>query len=549
MRTLAALVLLIPALVRAQASPYVPVDDIAYRYVDALIARGYLRSLSALERPYTVGRVRAALDSSGLDSTSGVVASYAKTLSTSLRRYELTRARDTLFAGVVTPENGGQYNRIISRRGPTIITQDCYVDHCSKADTTTSALPFRANASFDVYGTAQSSDRRELMLADAHDDVKPGMAGYFVFAGGHLAGSVRALLDNRLNVDPEFAGRKDRKIAGRTEDAYVSGQWKYAEATFGRVARNWGPPALQGLLLGDAPYTYDHLYARIGTEQFHVATVIARLENFVLSPGVESSRYFSLHRLAYRRGAFEGGLSEAYLYSGVARGLEFSLINPFNVFALSWRNERTDGNMSFGFDLSWRSRVAGTWSAQLLLDDVQIDKCDTICNEPSSYGFSLTADGLPGWRGQRPFASYTRVSNLAYRTPNIAERYAVYGVGLARGYSDYDEMRLGIDLAVVPRTPLKLYVAHRRQGEGDYRKAYPAPSQYAATPVFLSGVVWTANRIGLSGATIPFRDFQLAGDAGFNQVKNRRNIVGNDITVFEGRAKVIWVPRWLIRFQ
>jgi hypothetical protein len=122
-------------------------------------------------------------------------------------------------------------------------------------------------------------------------------------------------------------------------------------------------------------------------------------------------------------------------------------------------------------------------------------------------------------------------------------------VGLGRGYSDYDEIRAGIDLAVIPRTPLKLYVAHRRQGEGDYREPYPHPSEYAVTPVFLQGVVWTVNRIGLSGATIPIRDFQLVADAGINQVKNRRNIPGNDINVFEGRAKIVWVPRWLIPFQ
>jgi hypothetical protein len=508
-RLLLAAACLVPAVVKGQASPYLPVDDIAYRYVDALVARGYLRSLSTLERPYTVEAIRAALDSPAVDSISSVIIGYSQTLLASLHRYELRRNSDTL----------------------------------------TTRRPFRAKATFDIYGTAQTSNRRELMLADAEQNVKPGMAGYFVFAGGHLAGSVRALLDNRLNVDPEFAGRKDRKLAGRTEDAYISGQWKYAEATFGRVARNWGPPALQGLLLGDASYTYDHLFARVGTERFHIATVIARLENYVISPGVESSRYFSLHRLSYRRGWFEGGLSEAYLYSGVHRGLEFALINPLNVFSLSWRNERTDGNLSFGFDVSARSRIAGTWSAQVLLDDVQIDKCDSICSEPSSYAFSITADGLPGWFGQRPFASYTRVSNLAYRTPNVAERYAVYGVGLGRGYSDYDEIRAGIDLAVIPRTPLKLYVAHRRQGEGDYRELYPHPSEYAVTPVFLQGVVWTVNRIGLSGATIPIRDFQLVADAGINQVKNRRNIPGNDINVFEGSAKIVWVPRWLIPFQ
>jgi len=133
-------------------------------------------------------------------------------------------------------------------------------------------------------------------------------------------------------------------FAGRTEDGYVSGQWKYGQIAFGRVGRNWGPIGLSGLQLGDEAYTYDHLYGKIGTDRIHVSSVAARLENYVLSPGVESSRYFSTHRLGISRGRFDIGFSESFIYTGVGRGLEFTLLNPLNVFGLSWRNERTDGN-------------------------------------------------------------------------------------------------------------------------------------------------------------------------------------------------------------
>ncbi len=491
-----------------QASPYVPVDDIAYTYIDALMSRGVLGNLSLMERPYTAGRVRAALDTAQSSSYGRVVTSYIEVLSQSLRRYELRRASDA------------------SER-----------------------IPFRAKATFDFYGTAQSSSLRELMLADWERTFKPGIAGYFVMGGGHLAGSVRALLDNRLNTDPEFSGRKDRSIAGRTEDAYLSGQWKYAEVAFGRAGRSWGPIGLSGLQLGDDAYTYDHLYGRAGTDRIHISTVIARLENYVLSPGVESSRYFSTHRLGFARGRFEAGASESFLYSGVGRGLEFSLLNPLNVYSLSWRNERTDGNLSFGWDAAWRTRRFGTYSAQVMLDDVQIDRCDSVCREPSSYGFTAVAEGLPLFAEQRAFASYTRVSHLAYRTPNVAERYAIYLVGLGRGFSDYDEMRIGLDLAVIPRTPLRFYAARRRQGEGDYRNPYPPDSTYATVPAFLAGTVWTVNRVGLSGAAAIGRDFEITGDGGINHNTNRFNLAGNDVTVFEGRVRMTWKPRWVIPFH
>lgn len=508
-RVAALLAFLAPQAVVAQAAPYLPVDDIAYRYVDALMSRGLLPGLSVAERPYIVSRVRASLDSITATDQSPVIRSYLDALSTSLRRYELTRAGESVSA----------------------------------------RMPFRAHATFDVFATGQSSGRRELMLADTMNALEGGSTGYFVMGGGHMAGSVRVALDNRLNTDPEFTGRKDRKINGRTEDAYLSGQWKYAQVDFGRVGRSWGPIGMSGLQLGDDAYTYDHLYGRVGTDKFHVTTVLARLENYVISPGVESSRYFSVHRLGVRRGKFEGGLSEGYLYTGVHRGLEFSLLNPLNVFGLSWRNERTDGNLNFGADASWRTNTAGTYSAELLLDDIQIDKCDSICHEPSSYGMTLTAEGIPLFGDQRLFGSYTRVSNLAYRTPNVAERYASYGVGLGRGYSDYDEVRVGADVALIPRFPLRVYFAHRRQGEGDYRNPYPAVADYGTTPGILSGLVWTVNRAAVTGAMTFGRDFQVDGEAGINQNANRMHILGYDLTEFEGRVRVTWVPRWFVRFD
>ncbi|MGK2963430.1 MAG: hypothetical protein ACSLFK_15005 [Gemmatimonadaceae bacterium] len=122
-------------------------------------------------------------------------------------------------------------------------------------------------------------------------------------------------------------------------------------------------------------------------------------------------------------------------------------------------------------------------------------------------------------------------------------------MGLGRGFSDYDEVRAGIDLAVIPRTPLRAYIAHRRQGQGDYRGKYPDPADYGTTPGFLSGNVWTVNRIAMSGASTYGRDFQVTADMGINWNTNRFNVVGQNDKQLEGRLKAIWVPRWLIRFD
>ena len=97
-------------------------------------------------------------------------------------------------------------------------------------------------------------------------------------------------------------------------------------------------------------------------------------------------------------------------------------------------------------------------------------------------------------------------------------------------------MRVGADLALVPRTPLRLYLAHRRQGEGDYRETYPQPAQYSSTPGIFSGVVMGVTRVGLSGAS-SWRDFELSGDLGVNHNTNDAHIPGVSRTAFEGRLK------------
>ena len=492
----------------AQASAYVPLDDIAYTYIDALMARGVFRELPTLERPFTERAIRVAIDSAREREPGPVVGTYLDALYKAVEKY------------AVRPGDSD----------------------------TLAAQTFRARGTGDIYATAQTSGRRELMLSDRTKTVRPGGALRLVMAGGPVVGFVRTLIDTRLNVDPEFAGRKDRKLAGRTEDGYVGGQWKYGELTFGRVGRNWGPPTLDGLMLGHYAYTYDHLYGLIGNDKIHFSTVIARLDDSVPPTGLQIQRYFSIHRLAFRLGSWEIAGTESYVYSGAGRGFEPTLANPFNIYGLTWRNERRDGNLGLGGESAVRTERFGTLTGQFFIDDLQIDKgCNPACKQPSSYALTVAAEGLPLSGDQRWFVSYTRVSNLAYRNKNPNETYEVFGVGLARGFSDYDEVKAGVDLAVVPRTPLRLYVAHRRQGEGSYNIPFPLPADYATTPGIFSGVVMGVTRAAVSGAA-RWRDFEVGGDVGVNHTTNDLHVVGATRTAFEGRVKVAIEPRWSVSF-
>jgi hypothetical protein len=498
----------VPATLAAQASAYVPLDDIAYTYIDALVARGQLRELSTLERPFTERALREAIDSARTREPSDVVTSYLDALYGAIQKY------------AVRPGNS-----------------DSAV-----------AQSFRGRFTADVYATAQTSGRRELMLSDSSNDIRPAAAIRLAMAGGPVVGFTRVLIDTRLNVDPEFAGRKDRKVNARTEDGYVGGQWKYAELSVGRVGRNWGPPTLYGLMLGNYAYTYDHLFARIGSDRIHWSTVITRLDDSVVATGPAIERYFSIHRIAVQWRNLEIAGSESYVYAGAGRGFEPSLVNPFNIYALSWRNEKQEGNLGLGGEIALKTESKGIFSGQLFLDDLQIDRsCDPACKQPSSYAMTFSAEGLRLRGDQRWFASYTRVSNLAYNNKNPAEKYEVLGVGLGRGFSDYDEFKAGLDLALVPRTPLRVYAAHRRQGEGNYNNPYPLPADYGSTRGMFEGVIMAVTRLGVAGAT-RWRDFELSGDVGVNHNSNDGHVSGASRTAFEGRIRVAVEPRWSMSF-
>lgn len=531
------------------ASVYVPLDDVAYTFLNALAARGALNALSALERPYTVGAIRRAVGASRADTSHNVphgrvADGLYRSLLASIAKYDVradARADDDVLAARADTST------------ETVSGTSCDAD--------TSAFHVRANA--DVYVTGETSGRRELMLADSTRGLYPGADIRIMMHAGPVVAVLRPIIDNRLNHDPEFPGRKDRKIAGRMEDGYASGQWKYGELFLGRMGRNWGPYTDVGLQLGNYAYTYDQLAGRIGTERFHLSSVLAKLDTYLDMPGSPSERdfqrYFTIHRLAARlggHGRFETAISEASVYGGPGRGIEFNLSNPFNIGLLSYRNEGAEANFNLGWEAAWHSVRHGIYSAHLMVDDYQIDRgCSPICRKPSSTGLTLTAEGVPVGLSllgdARGFASYTRISNLTYNNLTPYEHYTVYGVSLGRGFSDYDEARIGLDLAVIPTAPLRLYAAHRRQGEGDYRLPHPDPSTYNAVPEFLSGVVMTVNRIGLSGATTaPFMgsDVQVSGDIGVNRTQNANHVVGVQRNDVEGRVRLAWVPHFSIAF-
>lgn len=484
----------------AQASPYVPLDDVAYRYVDALRARGMLAGLPALERPYTARRIREAVAADSARLTSGTLRAWRLALLGAIAKHEV-------------PSGPG------------------------------GAPGARISATLAI--TGQSSGRRELMLADDSSDVEPGAALRMAMSAGPVVASTRLLVDRRLKHDPEFLGKKDRVVAARMADGWVAAQWRYGDLFLGRTGRVWGLPSTGGLMLGDYAYSYDHAHARVGTDRLALQLLVAKLDEMTFGADSVAQRWFSAHRLSGRIGPFELAASEAVVYGGPSRQLEPTLLNPVTLWGLAQYDERELFNVLYSLEAAWRAGGAGIFGAQFLLDDIQVDDCEPNCQEPTSYALSVSAEGVPLAGAQRAFASYVRVSNLIYRTPNAYERFAYRDVGLGMGFSDFDEARLGVDLALGGLPPLRVYGALRRQGEGDYRLPYPPAAEYPTTPTIFAGDVARVLRLAASAGGRLAGGFELSADVGVNRIEDSNAVTGPDGTRFEGRVRVEWSPRWL----
>src|SRR5207237_10715568 len=98
------------------------------------------------------------------------------------------------------------------------------------------------------------------------------------------------------------------------------------------------------LMLINYTYTYDHLFARIGTDRVHWSTVISRLDDSVPPTDPHIARYFSIHRLAIQVKNWELAGSESYVYSCVGRGFELRIVDSLSVDSVWWGTERQVGD-------------------------------------------------------------------------------------------------------------------------------------------------------------------------------------------------------------
>jgi hypothetical protein len=383
---------------------------------------------------------------------------------------------------------------------------------------------------------------------------RPAPAASRVYPGADLAVSVETphlslithpYFDNRLKYDPWYVGHKTSFIAGRNDESYVIASWKYVDLFFGAESRNWGPPEVEGLLLSPAPYSYDHLFLRVGVPRVRLEMLATELNDLPYwNDSGLAKRFLSLHRLVVLpsdRWAFS--LSEAIVYGSTpqnARSFEPWYLNPVNLWLLEQYQGKTPGNSLVAADVSFQARPGLRIAGQLYADDIQISRSGGLGKKPEELGYTLSLTGGAGAGLWSWSAFYTRVDALDYRTQNNPEQYSIDSVGLARNHADYDQSTLRVTAAAAPRTLVGGEITFIRQGQGDFRRQYPDTTAFADSLVFLTGVVERTLRLAVQADWTPVPGLHVTADVGRHFVWNANHVSGvrGDRWVWRIRAEI-----------
>jgi hypothetical protein len=474
---------LAPARAGAQASPYIPLDDPRLPLLEHLIARGEVEDPSPMVRPFRrldAVRVLAAADTSEPSSSA--------TLIRRLRR--------------------------------------AFQDPPGNAWT----LEGRVGAQ------AYTHARREQLHTAGPDGVRPYAELGGAVAFGNVVLVTRPTVEPRLVDDPDWPGRRDRDLAGRLADAYISAQFKYASLFYGQMDRNWGPAGLPGIPLSNYGYERQALALDIGNNDIRLSALATDFHDEVDSLGRTVHRYYFVHRL-HARLSRRLSISpwEGIIVAGADRNFETRYRNPLSLGYLANTIGLGDrGNVMLGVDVRWQALGRTTLAAQLAVDDFWYRNRQ---RNRDRWAFTVGAEGPLSKRAAWQ-ALYTQVSSLALRAFDRAENFTDGGVGVGRNFSDQDQLSFRVTLPLQDEWLLSPELTLLRQGEGRINDPYPQAdaSGVLSTPALFIGVVERTYRagLGLSGRAGPL---DLVATAGFHHVVSSGHQEGRTVDRVVGRIR------------
>lgn len=314
------------------------------------------------------------------------------------------------------------------------------------------------------------------------------------FVMEYLAVSARGRIDNGLLNDPAYSGRKTNLLGARLEDGYGIIYLGKMNLFIGRTAQNWAPFANKSLLLSNNPYTYDQLGLNFETKHIAFHSVFAKLNSVKYNDQI-ADRYFSAHRLDVKlNNGMNLGFSESVIYGGPDQSIEFSYINPFSIFMNAQTNEKKEANENIAFDFFIPFRQFN-FIGQILIDDFILDGPDKpapnrkTSSDRLGFLFGVNGNDLV-FKNTLWTLHYERIGSYTYNVKQKRpwQTYTNDGQGLGHGANDRDAWELNLQYFPVPRWIFDVEATYTRQGARNLLSNNFEDSTFVKLP-FPSGVV------------------------------------------------------------
>ena len=267
-----------------------------------------------------------------------------------------------------------------------------------------------------------------------------------------------------------------------------------------------------------------------------------------------AKRYISAHRVDLNLfgGKLQAAITEAVLFGGVNRQLDWVYMNPFLPYYLANSNGHGPANMMGSIDIKLFPLRKWECYTSLLLDDIQVERTGPIDLEPNEIGWMLGsryADpfGVPGLTVS---GEYVRLANRTYKTPNPWETFIHRNVPLGHPLgNDFDHWQVGVSKWFFGGLWCQVMVSQTRKGEGSLFTPFDMPwmdytVEEGYSEPFPTGVVEKGREVSLEVRYYPSVRWGVEGEVHFKRWDNYGHVEGVEESGVRWRVGVWWEGGW-----
>lgn len=493
---------LLPFIAFAQDARLLPMDNVAYQYIELLQKRGYLLELSPTTWPATIAEIRSALQSVRQKQLAGIEHEWIDRLD-----YFLGPKQEEVAIWVY-------------------------------------AAPI---------STYSSSEKQDVLRPQGESNVwHPRAELRSALGNDQWAAQLGLTMDRYYDIDPDGVDIANRLYV-RSEEAHLGFRSKYVNAYAGRFQQHWAGLNEAGVLISSNAPSYDHFRLQLGTDRVQITSSLGELDQ--LGPngsfyqreryregGIR--RFLALHRLDIRPNEhMQLYFFEAVLHSASNAGISLAYLNPMHVYVFESDNnpKNFENNLILGAGFWWQ-RHKTTLNYQMILDDATYenrrDRVESRTLEPTSMAISASlyqAAITPNWDAGIQFEM---VGSLTYRTDQKEGQYTYAQYGLAMEDADYFKLRFSTRYhlsGILPASFVEPDFTYLKQGEGDYRFSLaPNNPDGFGTEFLFTGTASTTYRLGTRLWLQPRDWLWLKANLGYNITRNDAHINDYNTARFTG---------------